>query len=141
MHTHMHIHTHTHTHTHTQVSGQRPHENPDNAPRYQSNNYAILGSLFMFVCYPSFNCYWAPASLRVYVATNTFVALISGGMFSFIWANYLYPEGPAVIRRLDGILAHSIFSFLFLHLPERVCVSLSLSLWLVRCVCVVTPKP
>jgi len=31
------------------VSGQRPHENPDNAPRYQSNNYAILGSLFMFV--------------------------------------------------------------------------------------------
>lgn len=90
------------------VSGQRPHENPDNAPRYQSNNYAILGSLFMFVCYPSFNCYWAPASLRVYAATNTFVALISGGMFSFIWANYLYPEGPAVMHLQDGILAAGV---------------------------------
>ena len=52
------------------------------------NPYACRGQT-----YPSFNCYWAPASLRVYVATNTFVALISGGMFSFIWANYLYPEG------------------------------------------------
>jgi len=53
------------------VSGKRPSENPDNRPRYQSNNYAVLGSLFMFVTYPSFNCYWAPAALRVYIATNT----------------------------------------------------------------------
>jgi hypothetical protein len=45
------------------------------------------------VTYPSFNCFWAPSSLRVYVAVNTFIAMISGGMFSFIWANYLYPEG------------------------------------------------
>jgi len=90
------------------VSGQRPHENPDNAPRYQSNNYAILGSLFMFVTYPSFNCFWAPASLRVYVAVNTFIAMISGGMFSFIWANYLYPEGPEVMHLQDGILAAGV---------------------------------
>ena len=56
------------------VSGKRLAENPDNSPRYQSNNYAILGSLFMFVTYPSFNSYWAPSVLRVFVATGTFAA-------------------------------------------------------------------
>jgi hypothetical protein len=30
----------------------------------QSNNYAILGSLFMFITYPSFNCYWARELLK-----------------------------------------------------------------------------
>ena len=62
----------------------------------------------MFVTYPSFNCYWAPSSLRVFVATNTFISMISGGMFSFIWANYLYPEGPAVMHLQDGILAAGV---------------------------------
>jgi len=92
----------------TIVSGKRPSENPDNAPRYQSNNYAILGSLFMFVTYPSFNSYWAPAALRVYVATNTFAALMAGGMFSFIWANFFYPEGPTVMHLQDGVLAAGV---------------------------------
>jgi len=59
------------------VSGKRPSENPDNSPRYQSNNYAILGSLFMFVTYPSFNSYWAPAVLRVFVATVIFATPVS----------------------------------------------------------------
>ncbi|EKX44137.1 hypothetical protein GUITHDRAFT_109920 [Guillardia theta CCMP2712] len=90
------------------VSGHRPHENPDNAPRYQSNNYAILGSLFMFVTYPSFNCFWAPAELRMYVATNTFMALIAGCFFSFIWANFIYPEGPSVMHLQDGVLAAGV---------------------------------
>jgi ammonium transporter Rh len=90
------------------VSGKRPSENPDNSPRYQSNNYAILGSLFMFVTYPSFNSYWAPSALRVFVATGTFAALMAGGMFSFIWANLLYPEGPTVMHLQDGVLAAGV---------------------------------
>lgn len=90
------------------VSGKRPSENPDNASRYQSNNYAILGSLFMFVTYPSFNAYWAPAALRVYVATNTFAALMCGGMFAFIWSNLIYPEGPTVMHLQDGVLAAGV---------------------------------
>lgn len=28
----------------------------------------------------------------MYVATNTFMALIAGCFFSFIWANFIYPE-------------------------------------------------
>lgn len=90
------------------VSGKRPAENPDNAPRYQSNNYAILGSLFIFVTYPSFNSYWAPDALRVFVATGTFAALMAGGMFSFIFANLLYPEGPSVMHLQDGVLAAGV---------------------------------
>jgi ammonia channel protein AmtB len=90
------------------VSGKRPSENPDNQPRYQSNNYAVLGSLFMFITYPSFNCYWAPAALRVYIATNTVMALLSGGMFSYIWANLFYPEGPSIMHLQDGVLAAGV---------------------------------
>uniref|UniRef100_A0A7S0QNB2 Ammonium transporter AmtB-like domain-containing protein n=2 Tax=Cryptomonas curvata TaxID=233186 RepID=A0A7S0QNB2_9CRYP len=90
------------------VSGKRPSENPDNSPRYQSNNYAILGSLFMFCTYPSFNAYWAPAALRVYVAANTFAALMAGGMFAFIWANLIYPNGPTVMHLQDGVLAAGV---------------------------------
>jgi ammonium transporter Rh len=92
------------------VSGKRPSENPDNSPRYQSNNYAILGSLFMFVTYPSFNSYWAPAALRVYVATNTFASIMAGGMFAFIWANLIYPEGPSVMHLQDGVLAGMFYT-------------------------------
>ncbi len=91
------------------VSGKRPAENPDNAPRYQSNNYAILGSLFIFVTYPSFNSYWAPDALRVFVATGTFAALMAGGMFSFIFANLLYPEGPSVMHLQVCAVSHTDF--------------------------------
>ena len=105
------------------MSGKGLSKNPDNSSRYQSNNYAILGatnclqvtlrcpdddvagSLFMFVTFPSFNSYWAPASLRVFVATNTFAAMMAGGMFNFIWANLVYPEGPTVMHLQDGVLA------------------------------------
>mmetsp|Transcript_6290 Transcript_6290/g.22401 ORF Transcript_6290/g.22401 Transcript_6290/m.22401 type:complete len:499 (-) Transcript_6290:1141-2637(-) len=90
------------------VSGKGLSKNPDNSSRYQSNNYAILGSLFMFVTFPSFNSYWAPASLRVFVATNTFAAMMAGGMFNFIWANLVYPEGPTVMHLQDGVLAAGV---------------------------------
>jgi len=44
----------------------------------------------------------------VFVATGTFAALMAGGMFSFIWANLLYPEGPTVMHLQDGVLAAGV---------------------------------
>jgi ammonia channel protein AmtB len=39
---------------------------------------------------------------------STFAALMAGGMFSFIWANLLYPEGPTVMHLQDGVLAAGV---------------------------------
>ncbi len=80
----------------------------------------------MFVTYPSFNSYWAPASLRVYVATNTFAALMCGGMFAFIWSNLIYPEGPSVMHLQDGVLAGMYVSWAIWHACMlQVCVYVS----------------
>jgi ammonia channel protein AmtB len=62
----------------------------------------------MCVTDPAFNAYGAPAALRVYVATNTFAALMCGGMFAFIWSNLIYPEGPTVMHLQDGVLAAGV---------------------------------
>jgi len=36
------------------------------------------------------------------------MAELSGGMFSYIWANFFYPEGPSIMHLQDGVLAAGV---------------------------------
>jgi len=51
---------------------------------YRSDLFALLGTLFLFVFFPSFNCALAPNGTQHRAAINTILGLITSCVFSFI---------------------------------------------------------
>lgn len=60
--------------------------NPDNSSRYNSDIFSIVGSIMMWLTFPSFNGFMAPTQARSAVMVNTLLALISGAVCAYVFS-------------------------------------------------------
>jgi len=56
----------------------------DRLPSYHSNSFAFIGTLIIFVTFPSFNAAFAPDLAQFRVAINTIVAIVTSVVFAFL---------------------------------------------------------
>src|SRR5690606_34367015 len=86
------------------------------ATRYESDILALVGTLFLWVLWPSFNAVFAPAGTQHRVVINTVLALISSAVFTASFSRILRGGKfhPGDIQRASiagGIAVGSLTSF------------------------------
>lgn len=63
---------------------KRDHEDKDS--RYDSDIFSIIGTLFLWILWPSFNAAFAPDGTQMRVVINTVLSLCTGTIFSFLFS-------------------------------------------------------
>ncbi|EKX32066.1 hypothetical protein GUITHDRAFT_121766 [Guillardia theta CCMP2712] len=91
-------------------------ENPDNAPRYNADVMAIIGTILNWMTFPSFNAYFAPAAAQQAVVVNTYLSLFSSCVASMIFSSMYSRQlklDPADVQRSSlagGVSISSVVS-------------------------------
>jgi len=93
-------------------------ENPDNAPRYNADVMAIIGTILNWMTFPSFNAYYAPEPSQQAVVINTYLSLFSSCVASMIFSSLYsgqFKLDPADVQRssLAGGVAISSVASIF----------------------------
>eukprot|EP01112_Ceratiomyxa_fruticulosa_P009399 TRINITY_DN2446_c0_g1_i3.p1 TRINITY_DN2446_c0_g1~~TRINITY_DN2446_c0_g1_i3.p1 ORF type:complete len:568 (+),score=125.11 TRINITY_DN2446_c0_g1_i3:450-2153(+) len=67
--------------------------------RYTSDLFAMVGTVFLYILWPSFNGALAPSGSQPRVVINTILALIASCTATFTWSQFLRPHG----KRFDMV--------------------------------------
>jgi ammonium transporter Rh len=82
---------------------------PDNTSCYSSDLFAMIGTLFLWVCWPSFNCAIAQEGapqLRAYV--NTFLSLTASTAATFVFSRLVGEQRFEMVHIQNSTLAGGV---------------------------------
>uniref|UniRef100_A0A914XCP6 Ammonium transporter AmtB-like domain-containing protein n=1 Tax=Plectus sambesii TaxID=2011161 RepID=A0A914XCP6_9BILA len=82
---------------------------PQQARTYQSDIWTIIGTLFLWICFPSFNAAFSTEMLRQRALINTLFALLASTLSTFIFTVFVSTDGKfGVTHAQNAVLAGGV---------------------------------
>jgi ammonium transporter Rh len=91
------------------LTNKKTRAHPDNCSNYSSDTFAMLGSLFLMIMWPSFNAGIAPTDLgKVRAFWNTFISLCASSISTIIFSRLVTHQKLDMVHVQNSVLAGGV---------------------------------